>query len=292
MKLDEAGKFDVDIRHDIEYARRGDRLLAGDLYVPRKKTDVPLLVAFHGGGWKRGDRGRYRHIGAYLARRGIAVFSAGYRFVNSEAGTATYLAAVADARAAVKFMRKNADRFGVDPERIGVIGDSAGAHLAALVALAGDRRPFDALDTDEPAQLASTPCRVSVAIGIYGVYDMLAQWRYDQCTRPRDHITEQFLGVSAIENRAIYHEASPLTYATTHANTISFFLAWGTADDIVDPDSQSKAFLEALKQAGYFVRTAILTDAPHFWIGDPIDEAHSHTAWLAPRLFRFLIERL
>jgi dipeptidyl aminopeptidase/acylaminoacyl peptidase len=121
---------------------------------------------------------------------------------------------------------------------------------------------------------------------------MLAQWQHDQIVRPNDHITQAWLGRSAIETRQLYQQASPLTYATLDNNATAFLLAWGTADDVVDPETQSGAFLTALKQAGFYVRTAILPGAPHFWMWDPIDEPGSHTAFLAPRLLRFLDERL
>ncbi len=70
------------------------------------------------------------------------------------------------------------------------------------------------------------------------------------------------------------------------------FLSWGTEDDLVDIEQQSKPFMLALKQAGFFVRSAIVPFAPHYWTGDPIDEAGSFTGFLAPRLHRFLLERL
>ena len=67
-------------------------------------------------------------------------------------------------------------------------------------------------------------------------------------------------------------------------------MAWGTYDDIVDP-AQSEAFLLALKQAGFYARPVIVP-APHFWAGDPLDEAGSHSAYFAARLLRFLADRM
>jgi hypothetical protein len=69
-------------------------------------------------------------------------------------------------------------------------------------------------------------------------------------------------------------------------------LSWGTRDDLVDSKQQSEAFLLALKQAGFFVRTAVVPGAPHYWLSDPIDEPGSFSGFLAPRLVRFLAERL
>ena len=71
-------------------------------------------------------------------------------------------------------------------------------------------------------------------------------------------------------------------------NAVALFFAWGTADDIVDHRTQSEAFLEALKQAGHYARPVVLEGAPHFWIGDPLEEEGSQSAFFAHRLLRFL----
>jgi hypothetical protein len=69
-------------------------------------------------------------------------------------------------------------------------------------------------------------------------------------------------------------------------------VVWGTVDDIVDKTTQSEAFLEALKQARHFVRPVPVEGAPHFWASDPIHEDGSFSGFLAPRLLRFLQQRL
>jgi acetyl esterase/lipase len=173
----------------------------------------------------------------------------------------------------VKFVRDNGAKLGIDPARIGLIGSSAGAHLSALVALTGD-----------------TP--VKAVVGVCGVYDLVAQWRHDQIARPLDQQAEIFLGLSPMENRMRYYEASPLTYATRHASKTSFLISWGTDDDVVEWQTQSRPFVTALKQAGCYVRVVPVTAAPHFWMYDPIDEPHSYAGMLAPKLLRFLKERL
>jgi hypothetical protein len=70
------------------------------------------------------------------------------------------------------------------------------------------------------------------------------------------------------------------------------FLSVGTEDDLVDRRTQTDAFLMRLKQANFFVRTCILQGAPHYWAGDPIEEPRSYPGFMAPRLVRFLQERL
>ena len=273
---------------DILYAVHDGVELLGDLYVPRGLDRAPVLVAVHGGGFQVGDRKFYRHWGPYLARHGYATFSIEYRLMKP--GVNTWPGAAYDTKAAVQFVRANAAELGLDPERIALIGDSAGAYLAALVALAGEE-PLLSNDyrSDPNAPVASN---VKAVIGFYGVYDMAAQWEHDQLTRPRDQITEKFLGCTPMISRKVFFGASPLSYATVDKNTTRFLLIYGREDDIVDPISQSDRFLTALKQAGFFARNIVVPGAGHFWASDPLDEPGSFGAYVGPRLVRFLAASL
>src|SRR3974390_138873 len=125
---------------DILFAEHDGTALLADLYLPQGAAKAPVLIGVHGGGWQLGNRKFYNNMGSYLARNGIAVFAIEYRLMAP--GVKTYPGAVYDVRAAVQFVRAKAPELGLDPERIGLIGDSAGAHLSALVALAGSEPPF------------------------------------------------------------------------------------------------------------------------------------------------------
>ena len=279
---------DIAIKKNVQFGIHDGDALTADYYGPQDPGTYPALVALHGGGWRLSSSDRYQHWGECLAQQGYALFSVNYRLVQGAKNR--YPAAVHDSRAAVQFLRSNSEEFQVDPDRIGLMGDSAGAHLSALVALAGDAPPFADAYRDDPYAGVST--QVKVVIGVYGVYDLLDQLHHDQISRPLDQITEGFLGKSPMQSKQIFYEASPLTYTTVENDHTAFLVVWGTEDDIVDAPSQSGVFVNALKQAGFYVRTVIVPGAPHFWMWDPIDEPASHTAFLAPRLLRFLQERL
>ena len=273
----------------VEYVVHDGVRLDRRSYRPDGGRDLPILIAVHGGGWRRETAEAYKHWGPWLASRGIALFSIEYRLVAGEANR--HPAAVHDVRAAVQFVRANAARLGVDPARIGLVGDSSGAHLAALVALAGDEPLFSQAHRDDPHAGVSTA--VKAVVGVYGVYDLLAQWQHDQIARPRDQITEPLLGVSPLDNKFRYFEASPIAHATTEAAAkTAFLLSWGTDDDVVDWTTQSQPFMTALKQAGALVRCVTVPAAPHFWMAEPIDEPGSFSGFLAQKLLRFLRERL
>jgi acetyl esterase/lipase len=280
-----AAEYQVATQLGLVYAEHDGTKLIGDLYQPKGVTKAPMLVAIHGGGWQVGNRDFYQYWGPFLARNGYAVFSIEYRLGKP----GVYPAAVYDAKAAIQFVRAKAAEFDIDPSRIGLIGDSAGGHLSALLALAGDQ--FNSAYRDDAN--AAVPANVKAVVAFYGVYDMLAQWTHDLVSRPRDNITEKFLGASPAVNRRVYFESSPISYATVAPNRPRFLLIHGTDDDIVEPVSQSGAFLTALTQAQIFVRRIIIPGAGHFWSADPFEnEPNSYGATTAPRLLRFLAESL
>jgi acetyl esterase/lipase len=283
-----AREYEVTTRNDVVYVERDGAKLVGDLYLPKGLDKAPVLVAVHGGGWQRGSREIYKYWGPYLAKNGYGVFAIEYRLMKP--GFKTYPGAAYDVKAAIQFVRAKAGELNIDAERIALVGDSAGAHLSALVALAQNEPPFAGPDAGNPN--ASLPAAVKAVIGFYGVYDMAAQWEHDQIARPNDQITAKFLGAPPFVNRKVYFEGSPISYATVDKRGPRFLLIHGTADDIVDPATQSTAFLTALKQAGFFVRTIVVPGAGHFWTADPVEEPGSYGAYAAPKLLRFLADAL
>ena len=278
----------VETRRDVEYAVHGGESLRGHLYLPAAPGRYPAVIAVHGGGWHTRNSEQYQYWGAWLAARGYVVFAPTYRL--SAPGRKSYPEALQDIRAAVQWLKGSASELKVDPERIALMGDSAGGHLVSLVALAGEAPLFKDGNAADPHGALST--RVKVVVPVYGVFDLYQQWRHDLVARTRDPITETLLGASAIDDKRVYFDASPLSHVSGTDNGTAFLVVWGTADDIVDCRSQSEAFLEALKQARFFARPVVLPGAPHFWCADPIEEAGSHTGFLAPRLLRFLQTRL
>jgi acetyl esterase/lipase len=276
-----AAEFEIVNHADVVFAEHDGTKLVGDLYLPKGRSKAPVLVAVHGGGWQIGSKQFYRYWGLFLARLGYAVFAVDYRLGKP----GVYPAAAYDVKAAVQFIRAKAADYDLDPDRIGLIGDSAGAHLASLVALGGDQ--FNTAYRDDPN--ANVAASIKCVVGFYGVYDMHAQWTHDLATRPNDKIVEKFLGASPMQNRRVYFDASPISHATIDHNQLRFLLIHGTDDDIVDVSSQSGAFLGALMQSGFFVRRIIIPGAGHFWSSDPFEsEPHSYSAQAIPRLMRFL----
>ena len=137
----------------------GDRHLL-DIYSPaRKKARAPVVVFFYGGGWETGDRESYLFAGAALAARGFVTAIPDYRLYPA----VRFPGFIEDAAAAVGWVRDNADRFGGDPDRMVLMGHSAGAYIAAMLGLDGRwLRPFDI-----------SPRRLRGLVGLSGPYDFL-----------------------------------------------------------------------------------------------------------------------
>ena len=272
---------DVEIIQDLQYTPKEALQLTGTLYRPRGAVFSPIVVAVHGGAWKQGSPQRYSHWGNYLARHGIALYAISYRLADCAENR--FPAALLDLLEALRFVRGTAGELNLDGGRIGLLGDSAGAHLASLAALAtGSEHNWGNTDGEGADR------KIRAVVAVYGVYDLQAQWEHDLVARPRDSITENLLGVSPLEDRFAYFKASPISHISSRGPKPPFLVAWGTDDDVVDYTSQSRRFVAALKQVGVPVRTVAVLSAPHFWIEQPLEDHGSFAGLLAPKMLRFL----
>ncbi len=123
----------VDAHLDVVYAQAGDRRLLADIFVPNDKPGPhPAVVVVHGGGWLNGYKSKFRALAQSLAARGYVTAAIEYRLGYE----AKFPAGIQDCNASVRFLRANAQKYNLDADRIGVVGGSAGAHLAGLMAAA------------------------------------------------------------------------------------------------------------------------------------------------------------
>src|SRR5437868_4477899 len=128
---------DVQIMKDVTYATHDGVALLGDLFLPKAAGPHPAIVFIHGGALVAGSKAGYAITwGPYLAARGYVVFAIDYRLAKANAPT--WPQALLDCKAAIQYVRGRASELGVDPERIGVGGDSAGGVLSSLVAVTQD----------------------------------------------------------------------------------------------------------------------------------------------------------
>src|ERR1041384_7944776 len=126
----------VEVQRDIEYARVGESRLALDAGIPQTADACPAVIVVHGGGWVRGDRAiDVAPLLQPLSDAGFAWFSISYRLVND---VTQFGAGVEDVEAAVRFVKTHAAEYRIEPDRIALVGESAGGQLAAMAALTHD----------------------------------------------------------------------------------------------------------------------------------------------------------
>ena len=134
-------QLSFDVRRDVEYGTANGKRLLLDAYVPPAGEERrPAVVMIHGGGWRVGDKASWQPEAERLATKGWVAFSVNYRLDEPS----VFPAEIDDVQAAVRWVRAHAEEYRVDPSRIAAIGESAGGHLAAMLATLGS----GALDRD------------------------------------------------------------------------------------------------------------------------------------------------
>jgi acetyl esterase/lipase len=281
-----ASSFGVVEQTGRVFATHGDEQLLADIYRPDGAGPFPALVLLHGGAFTKGSRISYQEWGRYFAARGIVAFAADYRLATAR--RPTFPEAIWDAKAAMQFVRGSAAELTVDPDRIGIVGGSAGAYLAAMVTLTCGEPSFA---NPSGGPFADVDSRPSITVAMAGTYDLLDHWMHDRTHRPPDQqAVEAFIGGTPMDSRLRYFEASPTFHASeANARGTRWLIGWGTEDEVADPQRHSVALAEQLGLAGGLVRQVPLTGAPHFWYmeASPEDEL-SYSGQFARRLLGFL----
>ena len=226
---------------NIAYSRPDGRDLLMDAWIPEGAGPFPAVIIMHGGGWEAGDKVTYvAPVFEPLAKAGFAWFSIDYRLtpyvhVDSE---------LEDLRAAIRYVRQNADRFHVDPARIAVLGESASGHLVA--------------------QVGSQPCpgcEVQAIVSFYGIYDFNG---WPEGPKWQQNILERLFEDPSPRTLADF---SPISYASRNMPPV--LLIQGSADEL---DKGTEAYAAKLKAVGARYELVLLPGAPHGmenWEGHP-----------------------
>lgn len=231
---------------NIEYKNVDGKSLQLDLYIPDSlRQPAPLLVFIHGGGWKGGKRSDYLVYLVSYARKGYITGTVSYRLLKD----APYPACVKDVADAVEWLFKNGGNYGYDPERIALIGGSAGAHLAMLTAYGWKQEREKAVVDSLPGNY-----RIRAVVDIYGPADLTTEYAR---TQP---LVTHFIGRSWEEAPGLYREASPLAYID--GQDPPTLILHGTSDKLV-PVSQSDTLKARLETSGVPVVCRKLPLWPH-----------------------------
>lgn len=244
-----------ELRTDVVYAEAGGVPLRFDHYRPVRATGAtPAVVFVHGGGWMRGDPSQAAGNALHFAREGIATVSISYRL----APASRFPAPLDDVRHGLRWVRAHAGELGIDPERLALLGVSAGAHLAVLAHLAHD---IADLAPDLPGPLREVSESVRCVIAHYGPYDI---------GRRRSDMVDALMG-ERVEDAEWTRRASPLAHAARA--TAPILLIHGTADQLVSW-RESERMHAALQEAGKASELLLLDGAPHAFQVDWRGEAN------------------
>jgi acetyl esterase len=229
----------AELRTDIEFAKPGGVPLTLDAWVPEGNGPFPTVIIVHGGGWVNGTKTSYvPPLFEPLSKGGFAWFTINYRLAPQY----PHPAALEDVNAAIRWVKKNAKTYKADPNRIALVGESAGGHLVSLAAAMGTG------DT-----------KVAACVPFYGVHDIVD--RSEVMGAVGDNI-EKYLQVKGMgaADVAKMRAASPVTYV--HKNMPPYLMIHGTADKAV-PYNQSPLMCAKMKEVGASCEIFTVEGAPH-----------------------------
>jgi acetyl esterase/lipase len=248
----------VRVEKDINYAGTRNPRQALDLVLPRSPAGgkpLPVIVIIHGGAFRAGDKSMGLREAADFARTGdYAAATINYRL----SGEAIWPAPIHDGKAAIRWLRANAAKYGLDPDRIGVTGASAGGHLAAMLGLGGGVAALEG----EVGPHAGVNSRVKCVVDLFGPSDLLAMADYPSRI---DHNASnspesELIGGPLQDHKDKARAASPITYVSR--DDPPFLIFHGTEDPLV-PLNQSERLAEALKAAGVPCTFVKVVEAGH-----------------------------
>ncbi|MDF1824632.1 MAG: alpha/beta hydrolase [Verrucomicrobiales bacterium] len=245
-KKDQGKSQDVTAIRDIDYAGKGNPIQALDLFLPKGHGEdsepLPLIVFIHGGGWANGDKASGgNRLSEWVKEGKFAAASINYRL----SGEAQWPAQIHDCKAAIRWLRANADGHGIDPDRIGVWGSSAGGHLVAMLGVTGDVGELDG----EVGNHVGISSEVTCVVNFYGPSELLTmsehpgKFDHDAPGSPESRL----VGGPLQENPDIAKNASPIHWVSG-ADQPSL-IVHGTKDEVV-PYPQSVDLEKALEEAG------------------------------------------
>lgn len=231
------------ILHDLAYVPNGHERQKLDLYLPEQKQGngpLPIIVWVHGGAWLAGSKENCPAV--RFLRQGYAAASINYRLSQH----AIFPAQIEDCKAAIRFLRANAEKYNIDPNRIGVWGASAGGHLVALLGTAGNVKEFDKGPNLQFSSCVQAVCDFFGPTDFTKMSDFESSMDHDASDSPE----AQLVGGPVQENKEACRRANPITYVSK--DDPPFLICHGDKDPLV-PHNQSVLLKVALKEAGVSV---------------------------------------
>lgn len=236
---------------DIVFASPDGHDLKLNLFLPKSVENPPLVVFVHGGGWKNGS---YKGVRTpWLVDEGFALASISYRLTDK----AQFPAQIHDCKAAIRWLRAHADEYGYTAAKIGVVGTSAGGHLALLLGTSGEMAELEGKvggNTDQSS-------RVQAVVDFFGPSDFVARVKTNPAKTedPRGSVAK-LLGGPVSENLEVARLASPINHISKDDPPL--MILHGRKDETV-AILQSDIMAKAYRAAGLGVTYRVLPDAGH-----------------------------
>jgi len=255
-------KEKIDIQLDIEYAKAGDLRLKLDIYKPKAASDLarPCIVWIHGGGWQNGDKSSgATRLGKWIAEGEYVGASVGYRLTDK----GCWPTQIHDCKAAIRYLRANAKALGINPDRIGVWGGSAGGHLVSMLGTSGD-----VAELEGSLGVTGVSSRVNCVVDYCGPSDFLRLSPDSPKLNKLGEPVYKLLGGPIDEKRDVATQASPANYVSK--DDPPFLIVHGTVDLLV-PIDQASSFHQRQLDAGMNSTFIKMEGAGHSLGGDEID---------------------
>ena len=244
----------VRVFRDLEYVTNGHARQKLDVFLRATGSNWPLIVWVHGGAWLEGSKESPPAL--RFLRDGYAVASINYRLSQH----AIFPAQIQDCKAAIRWLRANAKRFGYDAGHIGVWGGSAGGHLVALLGTSGGVKEFAAVGAN-----TNTSDRVQCVVDFFGPTDLTLMAKQAPADSAIEHDApnspeSKLLGGPVQQRQELARTANPITYVTS--DDPPFLILHGDKDNVV-PIGQSELLQAALKKAGVDSTFFVVKGAGH-----------------------------
>lgn len=243
----------IHFHRDVVYSKQDNQPLHLDLSIPKSlapDTKAPAILLIHGGGWIRGDKSDMHPVQFQLSNVGIICASVQYRFAPKH----QFPAQIDDAKNALQWLRENAEKYQINPDRIAVVGASAGAHLALLLAVGEE-----------------TSKQICAAVGIAGPYDLVRGYHNSPNQNPKEgeavrQLLHALIGGPPDQHSDAYLAASPITYLSNDRKFPPILLVHGEQDPLVIVE-QSDLMEAKLKSINAPVEYLRIPDATHSTFG-------------------------
>ena len=241
------------VLNDVVFGKGGTQDLHADIAYPKNATGpLPAVIHIHGGGWSKGSYKGGPTV--HLAQCGYFCASIEYRLSD----VAKWPAQIQDCKLAVRWLRANAAKYNVDPNRIAVFGGSAGGHLVACLGTMASVKEYEG-DGGYP----DVSSAVQAVVDFFGPTDFTNAATYSPAAIK---LTEGLFGVPYTQNPNLWKSGSPLYYVA--AGDPPMLMVHGSSDTLVPP-AQSILFDEALAKAGVPHQLLLVKNAGHTFKPDP-----------------------